>query len=134
MRLKTLTTLFCLSMTSTIFGQFDSSWATCFTNAFKPKFNISGNKIDTCAKSVDVKVTYSGKPYYIYWSDGYSAADRTIYYSGQFQLYMLDSAGCIDTSATLSVQLGDQYISAYTQNGIQRLALAPSITVPLTNV
>ncbi len=131
MKFKALFTLLSLSVTSTVFGQFDSTWVTCFTNVYKPKLSISGNKIDTCAKSVDVKVTYSGKPYYIYWNDGYSAADRTFYYSGQYQLYLLDSAGCLDTSVSLTVQLGDQYISAYAENGLTTIDICQGNTATL---
>ncbi len=132
MNTRALFSLIALITTSSLSAQFvDSSWVSCFTNAYKPKFNISGSKIDTCAKSVDVKVTYSGKPYYIYWNDGYSAADRSFYYSGQYQLYLLDSSGCLDTSIVLTVQLGEQYISAYAENGLTTIDICQGNTATL---
>ncbi len=131
MKLKTFIILWIFAGSTSLFSQFDSSWVTCYTKAFKPKFNFSSNTVDTCAKSVNVKVTYSGRPSYVYWSDGTASVDRTIYYSGQYQIYMFDSAGCIDTSATLNVKLGDQYISAYAQNGLTTIDMCPGSQIVL---
>lgn len=102
----------------------DSTWGiTCYTNKFDPTFSFKSNKIDTCVTSIDIKVTYKGKPTYAYWSDGLSAIDRTINYSGTFQLYLFDSANCVDSTVKLQVTLKGGTIYTYTDNGSKEVTI-----------
>lgn len=109
----------------TLKGQFiDSTWGiTCYTNKFDPKFSFNSNNIDTCVTSLDIKVTYKGKPTYAYWSDGLSSIDRTINYSGTFQLYLFDSANCVDSTVKLFVTLKGGTIYTYTDNGSKEVTI-----------
>jgi hypothetical protein len=102
----------------------DSTWGvTCFTNKFDPTFSFKSNSIDTCVTSIDIKVTYKGKPTYAYWSDGLTAIDRTINYSGTFQLYLFDSANCVDSTVKLQVILKGGTIYTYTDNGSKEVTI-----------
>ncbi len=95
----------------------------CITNKFDPTFTFKSNKIDTCVNSLDVKVSYKGTPVYANWNDGIGSIDRTINYSGEYQLYMYDSAKCIDTSVTLYVTLKGGTIYTYTDNGTNTVTI-----------
>ena len=123
-KLRLLVFVLFVTSINTSFSQFiDTSWITCYTNKFDPKFSFKTNNIDTCTTFIDVKVTYKGSPSYVYWSDGFSAIDRTINYSGRYQLYFFDSANCADTSVTLNVTLKGGLIYTYTGNGTNEVTI-----------
>jgi len=102
----------------------DSTWGiTCYTNKFDPTFSFKSNTIDTCVSSIDIKVSYKGKPVYAYWSDGISTIDRSINYSGTFQLYLFDSSNCVDSTVKLNITLKGGSIYTYTDNGSKEVTI-----------
>jgi hypothetical protein len=113
-------------------AQFDDSTnSLCYTQKFKPTFDFKSTVIDTCANSIEIKVNYQGKPFYAYWSDGETSINRTVYYSGQYQLALFDSLKCIDTSVTLDIKLTGGTIYVYTQNGTNEVTLCSGNSVTL---
>lgn len=118
-RILSLTLLFLTGIFNHVSGQsLDSTWGiTCYTNKFSPTFSFKSNIIDTCASSINVKVSYKGKPSYSYWSDGISSIDRSVGYSGNYKLYLFDSSNCADTSSTLKIKLKGGYISVTSGSG-----------------
>jgi hypothetical protein len=85
----------------------------CYSNDFKLELTTTKKSITTCNDTVQLSVSYTGRPD-IYWTDGYYGATRVVSSSGVFQAYAYDSAfNCVDTSAAVMVTVNDAYIKAY---------------------
>jgi len=88
-------------------------------NCYVPKFKltITGSKIiDTCDKQIYLNVSYSGKPTYIYWNDGYYGSNRIVEKSGNYQAFAVDNfdtSACVDSSNTVRVDLNENYLNIY---------------------
>ena len=85
----------------------------CYSNDFKLELTTTKKSITTCNDTVQLSVSYTGRPD-IYWTDGYYGATRVVSSSGVFQAYAYDSAfNCVDTTAAVMVTVNDAYIKAY---------------------
>lgn len=102
----------------------------CGTNQYKIKINTKST-IDTCSKEISLSATYSGKPVYIQWNDGYVGANRTVKSSGDYQVFAFDSMWCADSSNIVNIALNDNYLFVSANTNTDEFKICKGQTVNL---
>lgn len=112
-------------------GQF-KNWSNCFNNNYDIKFNRSGSKIVSCKDTIELSASYKGSGLTVYWADGYVGQTRTIYYSGYYQVAVIeDSSYCIDTSDWIYVEVNNLKNTVYIEGGYQEATICEGSTIKL---
>ncbi|MBL7811687.1 MAG: T9SS type A sorting domain-containing protein [Bacteroidetes bacterium] len=121
----TFLALFCL--TQKVYAQFLPDSNSCFSNQFGLELT-SGNKKITACDPVTLETKSNGSPF-IVWSTGNFGGQTMVYNSGVYYAYALDSAGCFDTTASISVEIQDNKVYAYSNTFYTTFCAGSSLTL-----
>lgn len=109
--LKRIFAAFCCISSFAASAQFVPDSNSCYSNAFGLQLQTSSSRITAC-EPINISVSYTGNPF-IYWSNGNFGDVQTIYQTGTYYAFALDSAGCYDTTASVYVDIQKDRIWAY---------------------
>lgn len=125
--------IFSFFFSSVSSAQFLPDSNSCFSNHLNLELKSgTANRISSCS-FVNIEATFSKGNPYIFWNNGNSGNILTVYQTGVYQAYAMDSAGCYDTTASVYVEIQKSYPTVYSNTFYNYFCSGSSLNLSVYN-